>query len=215
MCNAEQKTEEVEAAKAKGDGAKAPQELASNAAKQSSTAPPEHAQRPNPLAQRRDRQQMPSEKQQPYASLATSLFQFESPSEMGEKGAARQPPQAAVGADEQQTCPSAQAAERSDDEAPDVDNVAPDWLATQAATQFVPLMTVAESQPFPFDFAALVPDRPKRGSAPDSATPTPTIKGDAVGKAAPAEPSRCFTNLFVVCHELLLCTAILVFYCGC
>lgn len=43
---------------------------------------------------------------------------------------------------------------------------APDWLATQAATQIAAVPSMAESQPFPFDFAALVPDRPKRASTP-------------------------------------------------
>ena len=47
---------------------------------------------------------------------------------------------------------------------------APDWLATQAATQIMPTAQMAESQPFPFDFAALLDD-PKPVSSPRQTTP--------------------------------------------
>lgn len=46
---------------------------------------------------------------------------------------------------------------------------APDWLATQAVTEIAPIAQMAASQPFPFDFAALLHERPKQTSGPSQA----------------------------------------------
>jgi hypothetical protein len=72
------------------------------------------------------------------------------------------------------------------------DNCAPDWLATQAATQIVAVPRVADSQPFPFDFAAHVREHPKRVlSPPMFAAPKETGgRGDDLKGAVP-RPDRC------------------------
>lgn len=69
--------------------------------------------------------------------------------------------------------------------------LAPDWLATQAATQVAPMPSMAESQPFPFDFAALLPERPKPvHSPPKSDAAKEPCDADNVEKSVP-DSHRC------------------------